>query len=185
MLKIRLRASVFSFQIMTVSGYLQKSRVLATNGCYQNHTFNTFSPVSRWISLVKEVDWLYSPTLSIGRCRGKSWSRHLSYMWWCYTGSEGDKKGQDTIFCYGSCQARIHRRCVSLTNCAFEKLVDLSMEFFCPTCRLTTLESLVCGLQNHNYVLFRRPPQSLQLRSQEAVVYSCNLITGRLAMSVL
>ena len=62
--------------------------------------------------------------------------------------AKGNKKGQGAIFCDGSCQAWMHRQCASLTKCAFEKLVDSSTDFFCPTCRLSTLESMVCDLRN-------------------------------------
>ena len=34
---------------------------------------------------------LFTPSLR--RYRGESWSRHLSYMWRCYTGSEREQKG--------------------------------------------------------------------------------------------
>ena len=73
--------------------------------------------------------------------------------------ARGNKKGQDAIFCDGSCQAWIHRRCASLNKCTFEKLAESSTEFFCPTCRLTTLEALVQDLQKQLRALQETTPK--------------------------
>ena len=50
--------------------------------------------------------------------------------------------GQHAIFCAGTCQAW-RDRCANLMKVVFESLVDLSTDYFCPTCRLTTLESMI------------------------------------------
>ena len=61
--------------------------------------------------------------------------------------AKGRNKGQYAIFCDSSCKAWIHRCCAGLSTTAFGKLADSNTNFYCPTCCLTTLESVVKELK--------------------------------------
>ena len=61
--------------------------------------------------------------------------------------AKGHKKGQDAIFCDGTCQSWLHRRCAGLSRTAFQTKVSCNKEFYCPSCRLINLETLVADMQ--------------------------------------
>ena len=60
--------------------------------------------------------------------------------------AKGRKKGQDAIFCDGTCQSLLHRRCAGLSRSAFQTKVSCSKEFYCRSCRLTNLETSVSDM---------------------------------------
>ena len=66
---------------------------------------------------------------------------------------DSGRKGQDSIFCEGSCQAWLHRCCAGLTRTRFDELSDDNASFHCPSCvaekqtrELADLKSVVVAL---------------------------------------
>ena len=77
--------------------------------------------------------------------------------------SEGKSKGQDSIFCEGSCQGWLHRTCACIPKPVFQALTtDPDKPYYCPNCKcnkqeaeltelkqeLASLKSLVTNLQS-------------------------------------
>ena len=68
---------------------------------------------------------------------------------------DSGRKGQDSTFCEGSCQAWLHRCCSGLTRTRFDELNDDNASFHCPSCEeekkkqtkeLADLKSVVAAL---------------------------------------
>ena len=45
-------------------------------------------------------------------------------------------KGDDAIYCKGFCAAWLHRKCVSLSKCAYVKLSNCDDPYVCPNCTI-------------------------------------------------
>ena len=68
---------------------------------------------------------------------------------------DGQRKGQDAIFCEGNCQEWLHRVCTGLPNKVFlEVYKESDVPFYCPYCtyqrqekEITTLKSTIDVLQ--------------------------------------
>ena len=68
----------------------------------------------------------------------------------------GNKPGEDSIQCDGSCATWLHRRCAGLSKEAFSIICKSSNPFFCPQCRLDnqelelkSLRDMVTSLSSH------------------------------------
>lgn len=51
-----------------------------------------------------------------------------------------NKSGDDSIFCEGTCNSWIHRRCAGLSKPVFEILTKSDESFYCPHCRVSSLQ---------------------------------------------
>ena len=56
------------------------------------------------------------------------------------------KQGQDAIFCEGSCDTWLHRKCIGLPKSTFAKL-DKNVPYICPHCRLQAQENEIKTLK--------------------------------------
>lgn len=61
--------------------------------------------------------------------------------------AKGKRKGQDAIFCDGTCQSWLHRGCAGLSHKAFEAQVNSKGKFYCPNCHLNVFEVIVADLK--------------------------------------
>lgn len=68
----------------------------------------------------------------------------------------GNRPGDDSIHCDGSCSAWLHRRCAGLTKSALTEISKSDHPFHCPHCRLNlqemelkSLKDLVTNLSTH------------------------------------
>ena len=62
--------------------------------------------------------------------------------------AKGRRKGQDAIFCDGTCHSWLHRGCAGLSRAAFEALGATNKNFYCSCCRLAVLEKTVADMRN-------------------------------------
>ena len=76
----------------------------------------------------------------------------------------GKKKGQDAVFCDGSCQDWIHRQCAGLSKHAYSLVSDSDEEFHCPRCQLSDLTKAI-GLLNSELSLLKARITSLETSS--------------------
>lgn len=58
------------------------------------------------------------------------------------------KPGQDSIFCDGTCQAWLHRKCAGLSKSTFSELSKSIKPYQCSHCKLNVLESEVSSLKD-------------------------------------
>ena len=56
--------------------------------------------------------------------------------------------GDEAVFCEGSCQGWIHRKCVGMTCPAFERLGELDTPFLCSYCMLVSQNEEISRLAN-------------------------------------
>ena len=61
--------------------------------------------------------------------------------------AKGRRKGQDAIFCNGTCQTWLHRGCAGLSCRAFAACADSKVEVVCSTCQITVLDTTVAGMK--------------------------------------
>lgn len=57
-----------------------------------------------------------------------------------------NKKCQDAIYCEGTCDAWLHRRCAGLSKTVFNLLQNTTTPFYCPHCQLKSYESVISNL---------------------------------------
>ena len=62
--------------------------------------------------------------------------------------AKGRGKGQDAVFCDGSCHAWLHRHCAGLSRGRFEALANSEEAFLCPTCQREGQEETVTLLKD-------------------------------------
>jgi len=58
-------------------------------------------------------------------------------------------EGDDAVYCEGSCQGWIHRRCAGLTRPAFEKLGEPDTQYLCMYCMMASQNNEISKLTNH------------------------------------
>ena len=62
--------------------------------------------------------------------------------------AKGRGKGQDAVFCDGSCHAWLHRHCAGLSREHFEALANSEEAFLCPTCQRKGQEETIALLKD-------------------------------------
>ena len=62
--------------------------------------------------------------------------------------AKGRGKGQDAVFCDGSCHAWLHRHCAGLSRRRFEALANSEEAFLCPTCQREGQEGAITLLKD-------------------------------------
>uniref|UniRef100_A0A1X7TUC5 PHD-type domain-containing protein n=1 Tax=Amphimedon queenslandica TaxID=400682 RepID=A0A1X7TUC5_AMPQE len=104
-------------------------------------------------------------TVSVGGARKSSGSICCGI---CDKNVLDDPRGEESIFCEGSCQVWVHRRCIGLSFTSFEAAPSSPDPFLCPTCHnhklsnvITALESTISSLQD-NVLLLESTVSSLQ-----------------------
>ena len=62
--------------------------------------------------------------------------------------AKGRGKGQDAVFCDGSCRAWLHRHCAGLSRARFEAVANSEEEFLCSTCQREGQEETIALLKD-------------------------------------
>ena len=62
--------------------------------------------------------------------------------------TKGRSKGQDAVFCDGSCQMWLHRCCAGLSRERFEALASSEESFLCPACQRDSQQETITLLKD-------------------------------------
>lgn len=66
----------------------------------------------------------------------------------CNDSIEDPSEDDEFIMCEGSCNSKIHRRCAGLSNSAFAKAKESSLDFICPHCQLENQADNISSLKS-------------------------------------